>query len=580
MAQKTASHRLLKGYVPILGWLPTYKGSWLSKDLIAGFTIWGLLVPEGIAYATLAGLPPQAGIYTLLASLGLYAVFGSSKQLVVAGTSASAVLVFSAVTALHPEDSTEFASLGAELIIVTGLMLLVAGFLKLGFITQFLSRPVMEGFIFGLAIFVTVGQLPKLFGLEKGEGDTIRQFGDLLANLGNASWATFAVGAIALGLLFALDRVPRVPGGLVVLIGAIALSSALQLDDHGVETVGKIASGLPSVAVVHFSPSDLWVMLPSAIGMMLVIFSESLGAAQTFADKHGYRLDPSQDMIALGLANIGSGFIGGLAAGGSLSQTAVNDAAGARSQLSPIVAAVLGLITVIALMPLFTNLPEPVLAAMIIHAVSHLMKVKEMRHFHALAPREFWLGMITLLGVITLDVLPGLVIGVTASIVLHLYRASQASFSVLGVDPNVPGAYQDVKRHPDAQPIPGVLILRPDGRLFYANAQELRDTVTETVQSWDRPLHSVILDLDANDELDITSTDALEKVMDRLAKEDVRLGLVHVHAPAEGMLRRSCLLGKLGADRIFPNLDVAVAWAGGLDAPEPVDCPKKETVDD
>jgi sulfate permease, SulP family len=331
---------------------------------------------------------------------------------------------------------------------------------------------------------------------------------------------------------------------------------------------------------VHFSPSDLWVMLPSAIGMMLVIFSESLGAAQTFADEHGYRLDPSQDMIALGLANIGSGFIGGLAAGGSLSQTAVNDAAGARSQLSPIVAAVLGLITVIALMPLFTNLPEAVLAAMIIHAVSHLMKVKEMRHFHALAPREFWLGMITLLGVITLDVLPGLVIGVTASIVLHLYRASQASFSVLGVDPNVPGAYQDVKRHPDARPIPGVLILRPDGRLFYANAQELRDTVTETVQSWDRPLHSVILDLDANDELDITSTDALEKVMDRLAKEDVRLGLVHVHAPAEDMLRRSGLLEKLGADRIFPNLDVAVAWAGGVDAPGPVDDPKKETVDE
>jgi high affinity sulfate transporter 1 len=571
MAQKTASHQLLKSYVPILGWLPAYKRTWLSKDLIAGFTIWGLLIPEGIAYATLAGLPPQAGLYTLLASLGLYAVFGTSKQLVVAGTSASAVLVFSAVTALHPKDSTEFASLGAELIIVTGLMLLVAGFLKLGFITHFLSRPVMEGFIFGLAIFVTVGQLPKLFGLEKGEGDTIRQFGHLLANLGNASWATFAVGALALGLLFALDRVPRVPGGLVVLIGAIALSSAFHLDDHGVETVGKIASGLPSVAVVHFSPSDLWVLLPSAIGMMLVIFSEALGAAQTFADEHGYRLDPSQDMIALGFANIGSGFIGGLAAGGSLSQTAVNDAAGARSQLSPIVAAVLGLITVIALMPLFTNLPEAVLAAMIIHAVSHLMKGKEMRRFHALAPREFWLGMITLLGVITLDVLPGLVIGVTASIVLHLYRASQASFSVLGVEPNVPGAYEDVKRHPEARPIPGVLILRPDGRLYYANAQGLRDTVTETVRTWDRPLHSVILDLDANDDLDITSTEALEKVMDRLAKRDVRLGLAHVHAPAEDMLRRSGLLEELGADRIFPNLDVAVAWAGGADAPERVD---------
>ena len=560
-ARASAAARLAR-FVPALSWGRAYQRAWVTKDAIAGFTIWGLLVPEMIAYASLAGLPPQAGLYTLLASLVLYAVFGTSKQLVVAGTSASAVLVYSAITALHPKDVPTYTGLAAGLIILTGVLFLASGLFRLGFITQFLSRPVMEGFVFGLAIFVAVGQLPKLFGLAKGPGDTIRQFVHLLGHLGNASWVTFAVGAVALGLLFALDRVPRVPGGLVVLAAAIVVSTVFSLDKHGVDTVGKIAAGLPSVHVVRIGFSNLWVLLPSAIGMMLVIFSEALGAAQTFADKHGYRLDPSQDMIALGLANIASGLLGGLAAGGSLSQTAVNDGAGARSELSPVVAAALSLITVLALTPLFTNLPEAVLAAMIIHAVWHLMKVAEMRRFYRLVPREFWLGMITLLGVVILDVLPGLVIGVILSILLLVYRASRPTFSVMGADRATPGAYEDIGRHPaSAQPVPGVLIVRPDAPLFYANAQPFRDTVTQLVQSSPEPVHTLILDLDANDELDITSSEALEKLLDELSHQHVRIGLAHVHATTEEMMRRSGILGKLGAGHIFPNLDTAVTWA-------------------
>jgi SulP family sulfate permease len=552
----------LTGFVPAVSWVPGYKPAWFSRDAVAGFTIWGLLVPEMIAYASLAGLPPQAGLYTLLASLALYAIFGTSRQLVVAGTSASAVLVYSAVTALHPKDMPTYAGLAAGFIILTGVLFLASGLFRLGFITQFLSRPVMEGFIFGLAIFVTVSQLPKMFGLAKGPGDTIRQFIHLLAHLGDTSWVTFAVGILALGLLFALDRVPRVPGGLVVLVGAIIISTAFNLDHHGVVTVGKVAAGLPSVHAVRLSVSNLWVMLPSAVGMMLVIFSEALGAAQTFADKHGYRLDPSQDMIALGLANIASGLLGGLAAGGSLSQTAVNDGAGARTELSPVIAAVLSLITVLALTPLFTNLPESVLAAMIIHAVSHLMKVAEMRRFYALVPREFWLGMVTLLGVITLDVLPGLIIGVVTSILLLVYRASRPRFSVMGADPDVPGAYEDIRRHPGARPIPGMLIVRPDAPLFYANSQSLRDTVTEMIRSSNGTIHTVILDLDANDELDITSTEALAKLIAELADHHVLVALAHVHATTADMIRRSATEGKPGADQTFPNLDSAVAWAG------------------
>lgn len=230
-------------------------------------------------------------------------------------------------------------------------------------------------------------------------------------------------------------------------------------------------------------------------------------------------------------------------------------------------AAVLSLVTVVALTPLFTNLPEAVLAAMIIHAVFHLMKVKELRRFHLLAPREFWLGMLTLLGVIILDVLPGLVIGVTASILLLVYRASRPPLSVMGADPAVPGAFLDIRRHPQARPVPGVLVVRPDVPLFYANAQSVRDRLTDMVGRARPPVHTLILDLDANDELDITAAEVLEKLVGELnSSRQVRVGLAHLHAPAAQMLQQSGAMARLGDDRIFPNLAAGVTWASSADA--------------
>ncbi len=552
----------MEHFVPIVGWLPSYQWSGFPADAIAGATIWGLLIPEMIAYASLAGLPPQAGLYTLLASLGLYAIFGTSRQLVVAGTSASAILVFSGVTALGHQDPHDYAVAASGLIIITGAIFVVAGLLKLGFITAFLSRPVMAGFVFGLAIFVTVSQLPKLFGLEKGGGNTIRQFAHLIANLGHTSVVTLATGAGALAVLFGLERyLPRLPGGLIVLVLGIAISSAAHLSDHGVATVGKIPSGLPSIVTEHLTVSELWVLLPSALGMMLVIFSEALGAGETFADKHGYRLESSQEMIALGLANIGSGFVGGLACGGSLSQTAVNDGAGAKSELSAIVAALLSLITVIALTPLFKSLPDAVLAALIIHAVFHLMKVAEMQRFYRLVPSEFWLGIITLAGVIVLDVLPGLIIGVVFCILLVIYRASRLTLSVLGADPAVPGAYIDVRRHPQAQTIRGVLLVRPDGPVFYVNAQSVQDTIEALAAEGDSRIRSVVIDLDANDDLDITGSEKLGKLVRDLRHRHIEVGFAHVHDPAVNMARRAGLLDVAGTPPTFETMTAAVEWA-------------------
>jgi SulP family sulfate permease len=549
----------IRGFVPILQWLPRYDRKWLRFDVIAGATVWGLLVPESIAYAGLAGLPPQAGLYTLLATLAAYAVFGTSRHLVAAATSAAAVLLASSVGGLAGADAARYMSDAAGLVIFCGGLFLIAGFLRLGFVAQFLSRPVMEGFVFGLAIFVTVSQLPKLFGIEKGSGDTIKQFIHLIGHLGDTSGATLAVGAGALVLLFAAERfAPKIPGGLVALVLGIVVSSALSLSEHWVKIVGHVPSGLPTPGVPSVHGGDVLPLITAAAGLLLVIFSESLGAADTFATKYEYEIDPNQELIALGVANAGSGLLGGLAGGGSLSQSAVNEGAGARSEVSPLIAALLILITVLVLTPLFKNLPEAVLAALIIHAVSHLWKVAEMRRYYELQRLEFWLALATLLGVITIDVLPGLVIGVGAMLLLVIYRASKPQIGSLARVPGEPGAYGDIGRHPDYERIPGVLVLRFESPLFYANATPVRDEIKALVGACDPPPRAVVLDAGANDRLDVTSADMLTTLVSTMHSAGIDVALADVRQPVVRMARRSGLAKRLGDDRIFHTIDEAV----------------------
>ena len=546
--------------MPLLVWLPSYDRRWIRYDVIAGATVWGLLVPEMIAYAGLAGLPPQAGLYTLLVTLAAYAIFGTSRHVVAAGTSAAAVLVASGVADRGPVNPDDYVTLAAGLVLICGLLFLLAGLLRLGFIAQFLSKPVMEGFVFGLAIFVTVSQLPKLFGIEKGDGDTIRQFFHLLGELGATSGVTLLVGVAALTLLFGVERfAPKLPGGLIALVLGIMVSSGFDLSTHGVAVVGSVPSGLPSVGIPDLASGDALALIAAALGMVLVIYSESLGAAETFAAKHGYEIDPNQELLALGAVNAGSALVGGLAGGGSLSQTAVNDGAGARSEMSPLVATALALVTVLFLTPLFESLPEAVLAALIIHAVSHLMKVSEFRSYYAERPHEFWLGLTTLIGVITLDVLPGLVIGVVAMLLLVVYNASQAHLSVLGAVPGTPAAYGDIGRHPDYVTTADLLVLRLEAPLFYANASVVRKRIKALVGAADPTPRAVILDLGANgDRLDITGSETLSALVRELHSARVDVALAEIRLPVVQMAQRSGLLETLGENRVYHTIQEAV----------------------
>jgi sulfate permease, SulP family len=549
----------VRRYIPVLRWLPRYETRLLRFDVIAGATVWGLLVPESIAYAGLAGMPPQAGLYTLLATLAAYAIFGSSRHLIAGATSAAAVLLASSVGALGHAGAGAYAADAAVLVLLCGGLLLLAGLLRLGFVTQFLSRPVMDGFVFGLAIFVTVKQLPKLFGIESGGGDTIGQLVHVVAHLGDTSAATLAVGVGALLLLFGAERyAPRAPGGLLALALGIAISAALGLSDHGVEVVGHVPSGLPTPGVPTVDAGDLVPLLAAAGGMVLVIFSESLGAAQAFALKHGYQVDANQELIALGVANAGSGLLGGLAGGGSLSQSAVNEGAGARSEMSAILAAALIVVTVLLLTPLFKDLPEAVLAALIIHAVSHLWKVAALRRVYVERHIEFALGLATLLGVVTLDVLPGLVIGVLTMLLLLIYNASRPHVTVLGRLPGEADVFVAVDRRPEAEPIPGLLVVRLEAPLIYANAAPVRDRVKRLVGEARPTPRAVVLQIGANDDLDITAAQVLEELVRSLHAAGIDVAIAAIRDPVIARARLTGLLAEIGEHRVFHTVEQAV----------------------
>ena len=557
----------VKRFIPILSWLPSYDRSWLTVDIIAGLTLWGLVVPEAMAYAGIAGLPPQAGLYTLLAALFVYALLGTSRHLVVQATSATAALLASAVAAAlvataaaNASDPATYQAYASAFVLVTGLVFLAAGLAKLGFITQFLSKPVMDGFVMGLAIFVAVGQLNKLFGVPKPEGNTVEKLLGIIQELPQANWVAFAVGAAALALLFLLPRLSKkIPAGLVVLFGAIGLSAALDLNgNYGVEIVGTLPQGLPTLTFPSVPLTTYLAMILPAMGVLLVAYSEALGVAHEFAEKHGYEVNADQELNAHAAANLVSALFGGMLAAGSMSASAVKEGAGARSQVTNLVTWVVTIITVLFLTPLFTTLPEAVLAALIIHAVWHIIASRKLQKLRLASPVEFWFGVLAMAGVLFIDVLQGMIIGVVASLVFVIYRSSRPHVSSLGRVPGVPGAYSDLGRHPENTPVPGVLIVRVDAQLYYANALTVRDRVKAMIAELASPPRAVILDSAAWDEIDVTSTDVLKGLVKELHGNGIDVYWAEVHAPVLEYGRQTGLLAAIGEDHVFPTVDAAV----------------------
>ena len=550
-------------YVPILSWLPSYDRRWLGADVIAGVTLWGLVAPEAMAYAGVAGLPPQMGLYALLASLFVYALLGTSRHLSVAPTTATAALIASTLAALGvtTADMATYQSYAVMLVIIVGVAFAVAGLARLGFITQFLSKPVMDGFVTGLALYVAIGQLNKLFGVEKGTGNSFQKLFQVLAELPEANWVTFAVGASALALLFILPRVSkRIPAGLVVLFLYIIVSYLLDLSgSHGVEVVGTLPAGLPALAVPHLPASAILDMVLPAFGIVLVAYSQGIGVAREFAEKHGYEVDANQELRAYGVSNLLSGFLGGMIVGGTMGSSAVKEAAGARTQVANLVAWLAVIISLVFLAAIFTTLPEAVLAALIIHALWHIISAQKLKQTRLESRTEFVLGLLTLFGVLLTDVLQGMMMGLVASLVWFIYKSTKPHLASLGRAPGSKDVFSDVARHPEDVPIPGLLILRLNSPLFYANAQSVRDHIKAVVEETEPRPRAVIFDAAAQDDLDVTSAEMLKKLFAELRQHGIEIYLAEVHAPVLEFSRRAGVLDQIAEDHILPTVSAAVA---------------------
>jgi high affinity sulfate transporter 1 len=530
--------------LPVFRSLIPYKPAWLRGDIIAGATVWAVLVPEALAYASIAGVSPVVGLYAAPAALVLYAAFGSSRHLVVGPMSATAALSAATVGEFAQGGTDRFTQLTIGLALITGAVALTAGLLRLGFLANYISEPVLKGFIVGLALTIIVGQLPKLFGVDKESGDFFEQLWGFAQHLPDTSGATLAVGAASLVLVLALKRVlPVVPASLVAVVFGVALVKLLDLDQHDVEIVGHIQSGLPSFGLPDIGRHDYFGLTVSAVGVMLVGFSEGLGAAKTYAARDHYEIDPNRELIGLGTANLGSGVSSGMVVNGSLSKTAVNGSTGARTQLSGLVVAALTIVTLLFLTGLFEDLPEATLAAVVIAAVIELVDIQALTRLYriysgptgrtfglAIRP-DFVAAVAALLGVLVFDTLPGLFIGIGASIVLLLYRASEPHVSELGHVRGTRRQYADVNRDPDNRPVEGILIIRPESGLFFANADHVRREILRRVA--ESSPQGVVLDAETMPYVDVTAIGMLEQ----LAEELERRNITFVYARNIGQIR-------------------------------------------
>ena len=565
-----SARALVDRYIPIVSWLPAYPRKDLRADIIGGLTSWGVMVPVAMAYAQIAGVPAQIGLATAFAALLGYAAFGTSRQLKVTTSSSMAIMSAAVVAPLAAGDDVRYLALTAALALVVGVVLVVAGVVRLGFISDFLSKSVVTGFVFGLAITILVGQLPKLFGLTAGSGNVFQQLWSLILDLGDTNmWALF-VGGGALVIILGFRRfAPRVPGALVALVLGIMASTAFDLQAHGVSVVGAFERGVPTPGLPAVGLFDLPYLAIGAVGIVFLAVGESLGTARAFAAKYRYSIEPDQELIALGVANVAAGFFRGFAVDASLSQTATADGAGVRSQASSLLTSGLILLTLVFLGALFSDLPNAVLGAVVIAAVLGLMDVAEMRRFATQRRTDFIIALVALFGVITTDVLTGMIIAVVLSLVMVLAYASRPQVAVLGRVPGQLAGYGNVDRHPENLTFPGLLILRPDVPVYFFNSNTTRTQVLDLVAGNDAPTKAVVLDLGASADIDVTASDALGALVDTLTHDGVDLLLAQVRGPVRDRLRLAGVMEAITEAHVFASVADAVEWWLGQPAPEP-----------
>lgn len=548
--------------LPIVKWLPSYDRAWLRKDIIAGLSVWALMVPTSMGYATISGVPVQYGLYAAAVGLIAFALFTTSQQVTEGPSSSTAAVLGAGVLSVAAAGSDNAVAMAAAVVLVTGLLFIVMYLLKMGWISEFLSASVLTGFTFGVAINVASGELFKITGTTSTGGNTWQKLFTWITTLPEANRATVIVGVSALILVFAIKLLaPKVPGALVAVVLGIVATSVFGLAQLGVALIPPVPRGLPSLVVpdISFMIDNLPMILGTAFGLLLIGFSVTTAAVREYANKHNYTIDINQELLAQGASNVASGLFQGVFNNGSLSKSPVNDDAGAKSQLSNLAQALFIVLTLLLLAPLFASLPDAVLGAIVIEAVvMGMMDVREMRRILRVKPVEFLSALAALLGVMTFGILQGVLIGVALSIIWLVAASALPYIPELGRKPNTQ-AFFDLKEHPDSQTFPGLAILRFDGGLFFVNADALGDRLRDVRVQSESGLTGVVLSMEGVNFIDTEGADALRKITLAGKGLDVDLHLARVKPQVMRILERDGVVDVVGADHIHDDIAAAVA---------------------
>ncbi len=559
MSQTRSLIRNARKVFPILDWLPAYRRRNLGPDLAAGITIGAMQIPQGMAYAMLAGLPPITGLYAALAGLVVYPVLGTSRQLSVGPTALDSLLVASALGTLGSLSQNAYTTMAALLAIMIGTIQLTMGALRLGFLVNFLSQPVISGFASAAAFIIGISQLKYLFRVDVHNSQQIHQvLIQLWEHLREIHGPTFALG-VGFLLFMILLRIwkPTWPSALLVVVFSIILVRVLHLEQTGLRIVGTMPHGLPHVQWPRIGLSQLEALVPAAFTIALISFMESIAIAKKFAEVEGYTVRHNQELIALGFSDLAAGTFGGYHVGGSPSRTAANVFAGARTQLASLFTALTIALTLLFFTPLFYYLPQAALAAIVIMAVTGLVDFREPIRLWRIRKEDFAVLATTFVATLALGVIRGLLLGIAISLVTIIRRISYPEFAILG---RVPGTniLRNIKRAPEAREIEGLLIFRLFASLYFANVLYLKDQLQHALARRRGKVKMVLFDASSINEIDAQAVRALEELADDLARRGIGFYMSNVRGPVRDVLQRASFYRKLGADHFFYSKEEAV----------------------
>ena len=548
-------------WLPGLDTLLHYDAAWFRHDVVAGVVLTTMLVPVGIAYAVASGVPGIYGLYATIVPLLAYALFGPSRILVLGPDSSLAAVILAVVLPLSAGDPQRAVALAGMMAIVSGALCIVAGVARLGFVTELLSKPIRYGYMNGIALTVLISQLPKLFGFSVEADGLLRQIWAIASALldGKANGAAFAVGAATLAVIFLLKGSKRMPGILIAVVGATIVVGALDLAARaGVSVLGSLPRGLPAFSIPWITYADIVPVLIGGAAVALVSFADTSVLSRTYAARTGAFVDPNQEMVGLGAANLAAGFFQGFPISSSSSRTPVAEAAGARTQVTGVVGA-LAVAALLLLAPdLLQHLPTAALAAVVIASAMGLFEFADLRRIYRIQRWEFWLSIGCFAGVAVLGAIPGIGLAIVIAVIEFLWDGWRPHWAILGRAEGVKG-YHDIERHPEARQIPGLVLFRWDAPLFFANAELFHDRVLDAAVASPTPVHWLVVAAEPVTSVDVTSADMLVELDETLHAAGIELCFAEMKGPVKDKLKRFGLFTRLGAEAFFPTIGAAVS---------------------